>query len=215
MPVVPQVDSRLRLILVTDGVGDLARCESIIEQAIAGGVRCVQLREPNWSARSMLLACERLMPKIDAVGGWLIVNDRMDVVATGMAHGGQVGHRSLPPDQARKVIGPHAILGYSAHDAEELNQAAGKGCNFALLSPVWATASKPGAPFLGARRAGNLTAAARLPVVWLGGVTPESVCEIGSIPDASRPVGVAVRSAIMRADDPMSAARSLLTNWPT
>jgi thiamine-phosphate diphosphorylase len=150
----PQFDARLRLILVTDGVGDPGRIEQIVRAAIRGGVRCVQLREPKWSARQMLRACETVRPMLEQVDGHLLVNDRVDVVAAGVAHGAQIGHRSLPPELARKVLGPDRLLGYSAHDADELASAAKHGCNFALLSPVWPTTSKPAAAFLSVVRAG-------------------------------------------------------------
>jgi len=196
--------------LVTDGFGDPARVEEIVREALRGGVRCVQLREGKWSARAMLRVCETLQPMLDAVGGMLLVNDRVDVGATPLAHGAQIGHRSLPPDAARAVLGPDAILGYSAHDAEELSVAASNGCDFALLSPVWATASKPDAAFLGPERAAELTAAASVPVVWLGGVDSQTIAQISELPGEQRPVGVAVRSAIMRSEDPQQAARDLL-----
>jgi thiamine monophosphate synthase len=50
-------DPRLRLILVSDGVGDPRRIEEVVQAALRGGCRCVQLREPRWSARAMLRAC--------------------------------------------------------------------------------------------------------------------------------------------------------------
>lgn len=210
----PTVDARLRLILVTDGVGDPGRIEEIVREAVRGGVRCVQIRESKWTARQMLRSCERLTPMLEKVDGLLLVNDRIDVVAARAAHGAQIGHRSLPPDVAREVLGPNAVLGFSAHDADELASAATHGCNFALLSPVWASSSKPNAAFLTVPRAALLTAAARLPVVWLGGVDATTITQIAAVPAAQRPVGVAVRSAIMQADDPMAATSELLQAWP-
>jgi thiamine-phosphate pyrophosphorylase len=207
-------DPRLRLILVSDGVGDPRRIEEVVQAALRGGCRCVQLREPRWSARAMLRACEALRPMLDAVDGLLLVNDRVDVVAAGVAHGAQVGHRSLPPATARAVLGRNLVLGYSAHDEQELDEAADGGCNFALLSPVWRTTSKPDAAFLGVARAGALTEAARVPVVWLGGVDVATMAELVDVPAGQRPVGVAVRSAIMATADPEAATRALLQALP-
>lgn len=200
----------LRVVLVTDGRGDVARAEWLVAEAIAGGVRAVQLREPAWSARTLLRVCERLLPVLQAVDGLLLVNDRVDVAAAGAAHGAQVGSRSLPPELARAVLGPRRVLGYSAHDGGELDLAAAAGCDFALLSPVWPTASKPGAPHLGAARAAWLTARARLPVVWLGGVAVPLLACLRDAPAAGRPVGVAVRSALGDAPDPRASAAELV-----
>jgi thiamine-phosphate pyrophosphorylase len=143
------------------------------------------------------------------VQGLLLVNDRLDVAAARLAHGTQIGHKSLPPDLARDVVGVRSLLGYSAHDMHELEAAAGI-CDFALLSPVWATTSKPGLPHLGVERAEQMTVVARLPVVWLGGIGSEQVAQIAAMQGLRRPAGIAVRSAVMSADDPAQAARSLL-----
>lgn len=202
------LQTRLRLCLITDGEGDPARLERIVLQALAGGVTCVQLREPKWSARLLLQLCERLRPHCDRHQALLLVNDRIDVAATGVPHGAQIGHRSLPAELARRQLPAPAVLGLSTHDAGELDLAAAAGCDFALLSPVWPTTSKP-APHLGPVRAAQLTAAARLPVLWLGGIGSAQVQMLQDVPVAGRPIGIAVRSAIMRATDPTAAAAGL------
>lgn len=199
--------------LVTDGRGDLARIERLVDAVLAGGCRCVQLREFGWSARQLAEACERLRPRVEACDGWLLVNDRVDVAASGAAHGVQLGHRSLAPAAARARLGRAAVIGYSAHDAAQLATAAAAGCDFALLSPVWPTQSKPGAPGLGVAAAAGLTAAASLPVVWLGGVSAERCAAIGALPAAQRPVGVAALSALMAAADPAQVAAALRRAW--
>jgi thiamine-phosphate pyrophosphorylase len=205
--------SRLELVVVTDGQGDLARLLHVVGAACAGGVRCVQLREPQWTAATLLDAAERLRPLLDEHDGWLLVNDRVDVAATGVAHGAQVGHRSLPPTIAREVLGPGAVLGFSAHDARELDLAAEAGCDFALLSPVWATTSKPGVAPLGLATAAALTAGARLPVVWLGGIDGVHAAMAPRGASRGRPAGLAVRSAVMSAADPQQAAATLLETF--
>lgn len=207
----PRIDpSLLRLVVITDGRGDLVRLEGILRAAIAGGARCVQLREPHWNARATWQACERLLPLFRGLGALLLVNDRLDVAMAAGAHGAQIGHKSLPPDRARQLLGPHALLGYSAHDQGELDAAAAAGCDFALLSPVWPTESKPGLPHLGEARAAALTVASRLPVVWLGGIGEQQAARIASLPAGRRPCGIAVRGAVMLADDPRLATESLL-----
>ncbi|MGC6486610.1 MAG: thiamine phosphate synthase [Planctomycetota bacterium] len=200
-------DPRLRLTLITDGVGDLARIEAVVTGALRGGCRCVQLRERRWSARELARACERLRPLVDDVAGLLLVNDRVDVAAAGLAHGAQVGARSLPFDAARAALSAPALLGASVHDAAELRAAEAAGCDFVLLAPVWPSASKPGLGGLGVESAGALTETAKVPVIWLGGVSIERVA---ALPRPRRPAGFAAISALMGADDPERAARALL-----
>jgi thiamine-phosphate pyrophosphorylase len=184
-----------------------------VRAAVAGGVRAVQLREPGLGARRLALLCERLREAVRRHSGLLLVNDRGDVAAAGLADGVQVGHRSLPVAAARRVLGTAPWLGASVHSEAELAAAADDGADFALLSPIWRTTSKPGAHTLGADVAGRWTGGARLPVVWLGGVSAAAAVAIAELPPDHRPDGIAVRSGIWNADDPESAARGLLAAW--
>jgi thiamine-phosphate pyrophosphorylase len=199
-----------RLLLVSDGRGDASRLADVVAAAIDAGVRAVQLREPSMTARELAACCARLQPLLAAVDGLLFVNDRVDVAAAGCCDGAQVGHRSLPPAAARRALGPGRWLGVSAHDAGELAAAAAAGADFALLSPVWPTASKPGAAGLGVAGAAALTAAAALPVLWLGGVTAARVAAVAALPAAQRPRGFAAIGAVFAAREPAAAAAELL-----
>lgn len=198
------------LLWISDGRGDLERLVGIVGAAVAGGLRAVQLREPSWSARQLVAACARVRPLLAAVDGVLLVNDRVDVAAGGGCDGAQVGHRSLPVGAARTALGPRPWLGASCHDAGELAAAAAGGADFALLSPVWPTASKPGHPGLGLAAAGALTVGAPLPVHWLGGATVARIATARALPAPQRPAGFAVLGAIGAAADPQSATAELL-----
>ena len=203
----------LRVVFVTDGRGDEARVVSLVEHALRGGCRAVQLREPSWSASQMAACAARLRPLVRAVDGLLLANDRCDLAACGLCDGAQVGVRSLPPALARRAVGDGALLGVSCHDEAELARAKSAAADFALLSPVWPTGSKPGHAGLGVVRAGALTAGAGLPVVWLGGVASTRAADAAALPPAHRPSGVAVMSAIADAVDPAGAVREILRAW--
>jgi len=199
----------LRVVLVSDGQGDAARLLRIVTAACAGGVRAVQLREPGLSARELAALCARLRPVTAAAGGVLLVNDRVDVAAA-CADGAQVGHRSLPPLLARRALGPDRLLGVSVHDASELAALGAAGADFALLAPVWPTASKPGQPGLGVAAAGAMTAVSPVPVVWLGGVDVGVAAALAELPAAQRPLGVALRSGLCSANDVAAQARAVV-----
>lgn len=199
----------LRVVLVTDGEGDAARLLRIVTAACAGGVRAVQLREPGLSARELATLCAQLRPVIAACGGVLLVNDRVDVAAA-CADGAQVGHRSLPPPLARRALGPDRVLGVSVHEAGELAGLAAAGADFALLAPVWRTASKPGQRGLGVAAAGAITAASPVPVVWLGGVDVDKAAALAPLPRAQRPLGVALRSGLCSARDVEAHSRAVV-----
>lgn len=207
-------DDRLRLIMITDGAGDLPRLRIAVREAFAGGCRCVQVREPGWSGRQLWDACAALRPVVKDHEGLLLVNDRLDLARAGGADGAQVGHRSLPPDAARRALGSGRLLGFSAHDDAELAAAARAGCDFALLSPVWPTDCKPGAQPLGVARAASLTAGASLPVIWLGGVTPAVSADLRALAPSERPQGLAAMSGVLDSADPAEACRLLLDALP-
>lgn len=196
----------LRLCLITDGRGDLAALLQLVQQALEGGVRAVQLREPKLTARQLANLCERLRPQFDAAGGVLLVNDRVDLAAAGLCHGAQIGHKSLPAAAARTALRHGELLGCSVHEQDELSRAAADGCDFAVLAPVLATLSKPGVPHLGITEAARWTAQSPLPLLWLGGFDAASLPQLAEVPDAGRPLGIAVRSAICAAADPGAAA---------
>lgn len=197
----PHEVSALRLLFITEGLGKPEWIIRTVERAIAAGLRAVQVRERDLTAAQLRDLGQRLRPALDEVGGLLFLNDRLDVALAGHAHGVQLGHHSLPMVEARRLTGRKLVLGASAHDAAQLEEAAAGGADFALLSPVHATGSKPGAPPLGVARAADLTRSARLPVVWLGGFDHRHVSGIGEADADSRPIGVAVRGAISKARD--------------
>jgi thiamine-phosphate pyrophosphorylase len=96
------------------------------------------------------------------------------------------------------------VVGRSCHSAAELAAAAAEGCDYATLSPIFPSASKPGyGPALGV----DALRDAPLPVYALGGVDPTNArtcVEAGA-------VGVAVMGYVMRAADPALAVQELLS----
>jgi thiamine-phosphate pyrophosphorylase len=107
---------------------------------------------------------------------------------------------------ARQRLGPDAIIGVSAHGPGDVEAAAAAGADYATLSPIFLTSSKPGyGPALGVP-AIREAAKAGIAIVALGGVTA----------DAARPcldagaAGVAIMGDVMRSDDPGGSVSALL-----
>ncbi len=196
---------RLRLMLITDGGGDVDRIETIVAAALSGGVTAVQVREPGLGARGLDELCRRLWPLVRSHDALLLVNDRLDVAAGAHAHGVHLGHRSLRPGRARAILGPRKLVGFSAHGAAEIAAADQEGADYVTLSPVYDTDSKPGAEVLGRQRAGALVAGSPLPVILLGGL------HVQTLPDACtlNAHGYAVMSAVFEAAEPELTARLL------
>jgi thiamine-phosphate pyrophosphorylase len=174
------------------------------------------------------LAGERGVPRVVAAaveGGarWILLRDRdlpeqeRAALAAELAAivGGCGGRLSIAgPDHLRAddpVPDPRPpLLGRSCHRAADLERAAGEGCDYAVISPVFDTPSKPGyGPALGLGRLAELCAAVSLPVYALGGIDAERArpCrEAGA-------AGVAVMGAVMRAPRPDRVVSDLLARW--
>jgi thiamine-phosphate pyrophosphorylase len=194
----------MRLVLVSDGQGDLARLKRILAACIAGGLRAMQLREAELSPEQYADFCSVLRPMLEEVKGLLISNARTDPVAKGLADGVHLGRASLSPSAARSIL-PEAIIGFSAHSAAEIAWASGEAADYVSLSPVLPSSCKPGEPALGMVEATGLTRAAALPVIWLGGFTADN---IDSLPAGA--AGLALRSGLCDFPDPESAVRRIL-----
>ncbi len=197
---------RLRLVLITDGAGDLDRIQTVVAAALAAGFAAVQLREPKLGARQLAALCERLWPRVLEHDALLLVNDRVDVAALDMAHGVHLGFRSLAPGHARQVLGAHKLVGFSAHDEAELSWAMGQGVDYVILAPIFRSPTKPEARPLGIDRARTLVAAANVPAILLGGLNEHTLQEAVSV--AAH--GHAFISAVFQARDPEQAARRLV-----
>ena len=179
----------------------------IIEQALIGGVRALQLREKDLPPNELFSCALALKTLTDRYGAKLLINDRIDVAMAVGADGVHLGEHSLPTSAARRILGNQAIIGRSTHRVEDIVQAAAEGADFVTFSPIYFTPSK--APYgepqgLDALRCA--CAASPLPVLALGGIRQDRIREVRSAGAA----GVALISALLTATNPASAARSLL-----
>lgn len=180
-----------------------------VAKALEGGVRAVQLREKDLSARELFRLAERMRTLTAAHGAKLLINDRADVARAVGADGVHLGVLSIPAKAARGILGPRAIIGCSAHNAGELRQAAEGGADFATFGPVFPTPSKASfGPPVGIPALAEACRTARIPVFALGGIGP------GNLEEAVRAgsFGVALISGIVAAADPRAAAAAL-TNY--
>ena len=87
----------------------------MIARALEGGVRAIQLREKDRDTVEVCRLGERLLARTRAAGAALIVNDRVDVAMALGADGVHLTRKSLPPHEARALVGPEVLLGVSCH----------------------------------------------------------------------------------------------------
>jgi len=196
-----------RVYLITDRKrapgGDLA---GVVAKAVSGGVGAVQLREKDLSGKKLFRLAESLRASTERLGALLLVNDRVDVALAVGADGVHLGLLSIPPREARRILGPRALIGCSTHNAGELREAEEGGADFATFGPVFPTPSKASfGPPVGVPAFAEACRTARIPVFALGGVKPENVAEVAR----AGGYGVALISGIMAAADPRAAAEDL------
>ena len=194
-----------QLHLITDRrrcTGDLLEA---VRRALAGGVDWVQVREKSAPALETYSLALRVRDACREVGAGLIVNDRIDIALAIEADGVHLGKKSLPPAAVRPLLAPGQFLGVSVHSLEEAVRAVRAGADYLTFGNVFATDSHPGAPAKGVVALRAIVDKLEVPVLAIGGVTPENVTEVL----ATGCAGVAVIGAILAAADPAAAAARL------
>ncbi len=180
---------------------------AVIEQALLGGVRAIQLREKDLGGKELFSLAEKTKTLCARHGASLFINDRIDVALAVDADGIQLGSSSLPVDAARKLMGDKRLIGASTHSMKEALAAEAAGADFILFGPIYFTPSKAayGNP-QGLERLQEAVEKISLPVYAIGGIKAENVAELKKT--GAR--GVALISAVMSAEEPSSVSRELL-----
>jgi len=181
----------------------------VLERALDGGVRAIQLREKDLQGREIFNLAEKIATLCGRYGSQLFINDRIDVALAVDASGVQLGKTSLPIETARSLLGADKLIGYSSHSFEEAIDAQRSGANFLLFGPVFLTPSKVpfGAP-QGAEALKELVEKVALPVYAIGGINTASLT--AAMTTGIR--GVALISAIISAENPTATTRMILAN---
>ena len=187
-----------RLLVVTDRVQAAGPLAGVVADAVAAGARAVLLRDRDLPDDERAALAADLRAVLDPVGGLLVTAGSV----AGTAH--PAVHPAVHLAAAEPFPDPRpALVGRSCHSAAELVQARAEGCDWAFLSPVFPTASKPGyGPALGVEGFARLRPPGP-PVYALGGVLPEHVPDLL----AAGAHGIAVMGPVMRAP---SAVRDYL-----
>ncbi|HET9733562.1 MAG TPA: thiamine phosphate synthase [Acidimicrobiales bacterium] len=191
-----------RLYLCTPDRPDLAE---FVAACIEGGVDVVQLREKHLEARQLILRARMVAHVCRSAGVPFLVNDRPDLAVAAGADGVHVGQDDCPPQVARRIMGPDALVGLSTHKPEELAEAASEPVDYVSAGPVTPTPTKPGRPGVGLGYVTHAVSSAGRPVFVTGGVAPDTVPAIAA---AGATRFVVVRW-LTEAADPLAAARAL------
>jgi thiamine-phosphate pyrophosphorylase len=187
------------VLLITDRRQACRPLADLVAAALDGGCRWVSVREKDLPAPEQVALARAIVRLAEPFAACVLLHGEPRLAAQAgcagvhLPAGGDVG-------AARALLHPSAWVSVSAHSTEEVFAAAGAGADAVTLSPIFASASKPGyGPALGLERLSEVAAASPLPVIALGGIEDEG--SVRACLDAGA-AAVAVMGAAMRAADP-------------
>ena len=204
------IDLRLYALLDPERAGghDLA---ALGRDVVAGGATLVQLRDKHGSTRRLVDETRAIKAALASSGVPVLVNDRVDVALAAGADGVHVGQDDMPAAEARRLLGPSAVIGLSVKTIAEAKAAPLDVLDYVCLGGVFVTTSKDNtsAPIgIAGLRDLLATLRARAPDFPIGAIAGIDETNAGEVMSAGAD-GVAVISALSLAPDPAGAARRL------
>ena len=180
----------------------LADC---VKQALRGGVTFVQLREKDASREEAVELARELLPLCRAAGVPFVIDDDVDIALEVGADGVHVGQDDMACVEARRRLGPDAIVGVSAQTVEQALKAQADGADYLGVGALIPTATKPDAVDVTLEELRAICEAVSIPVVGIGGLNVHTIGQFAG----SGANGAAVVSAIFASEDCEQAAREL------
>ncbi|HEX3903478.1 MAG TPA: thiamine phosphate synthase [Polyangia bacterium] len=193
---------------------DTGALERRARQLLEAAPCCLQLRAKEIGARAFADAARRLLPLCRGAGVPFCVNDRLDVALSVGADVVHLGQDDLPLADALRVRveagRPDLVVGFSTHNPAQAISAAGAGADYLGFGPVFVTNSKLNPdPVVGLNQLAEVCRIVSVPVVAIGGVTPDHAGLL-ALAGAS---AAALISAVNSAPDPTSAGRQVGAAW--
>ena len=201
----------LRLYALVDPAVAGGRSLPELAKLLVGTATLVQLRDKHGTTRAMIDAARALKAVLAPAGIPLLINDRVDVALAAQADGVHIGQDDMDAADARRLLGPNAIIGLSIKTPAQAAAAPLDALDYVAIGGVYATTSKDNtAAPIGTQGLRAIAAAIRArkagyPVCAIAGITAANAGEV----IAAGADGVAVISALSLATDPAAAARDL------
>jgi thiamine-phosphate pyrophosphorylase len=188
---------------------DLAELARLVAQ---GGATLVQLRDKHSDTRAMVERARAIKAALAPFDVPLLINDRVDVALAAGADGAHVGQDDMTVDDARRLLGPDAIIGLSVKTVAQAEAAPIDRLDYVGIGGVFATSSKDNpAPPIGPAGLARIAAVFRrrapdFPLCGIAGIDATNATDA----IAAGADGVAVISALSLAPNPQAAAQALL-----
>jgi thiamine-phosphate pyrophosphorylase len=170
----PVLDTEL---LSQQGLPATEAAEAILE----AGARILQFRHKQFFSRQVFEEAERVARLCRDAGALFVINDRADIamLLNAALH---LGQDDLPPADARRIIPPDRIIGFSTHNADQLLAADRQPVDYLAIGPIFSTASKQNPdPVVGIERLPALRSLTRKPLVAIGGITRKTAASVFSV----------------------------------
>ncbi|MEK7689370.1 MAG: thiamine phosphate synthase [Deltaproteobacteria bacterium] len=179
---------------------------TVVEEALKGGIKAVQLREKGLSAKELFELAHGLRSLTRQYGARLFINDRVDIAMAVNADGVHLGQNGFSARDAKKIF-PEAAIGVSTHSLNEAKKAEGDGADFITFGPIFYTPSKAdyGEP-LGVEIIKRVRKEINIPVFAIGGIKKDNVKDVM----AAGTDGAAVISAVIGTKEPEKAVKEIL-----
>lgn len=180
------------------------------EAALTGGAKAVQYRAKDIRPDERRKMAESLRTLCHEHEAQLIINDLPELAHDINADGVHLGQNDMSITQARQILGHKKLIGVSTHSVDEALKAEAHGADYIAIGSIFPTDSKEDTSLVGLKTLSKVRKAVRIPVVAIGGITPDGAFEaIAAGADA-----IAVMSGVMADADPARAAKeySLLFN---
>lgn len=180
--------------------------------ALEGGCKWVQLRMKDATDDEVRNAAAEIQPLCKEHEAVFLLDDRVELAKELHADGVHLGKNDMPVDEARRILGEEYIIGGTANTFEDIQRIAAQGADYIGCGPFRFTTTKKNlAPVLGIEGYRDIIAKMRnaginIPMVAIGGITPDDIDEIL----ATGVQGIAVSGTVLNADDPVAMMKSLL-----
>jgi len=194
-----------RLYFVCDALPRGNDPEGLLNATMAAGAGMIELRDRD-RPRAVIERSGRTFRRLaNTYSALFIVNDHPHLAEELGADGVHVGQDDIDPAEARRILGPDAIIGLSTHSREQVEAAASEPVDYISVGPIWETPTKEGRPATGLELV--RTAAEIAPVPWfaIGGIDTRNVGQVVAA-GAER---ICVVRAIRDTDDPRAATAVL------
>jgi len=180
--------------------------EKKVEEAILGGADIIQLREKGTPREEIIELGRKLLRVTRKYGVPLIINDDPEIAREIDADGVHVGREDVPVKEARRILGPHKIVGASAYDDVDLaKKLEEEGASYVTFGAVFPSPTKPEEKVIELELLREAKKILEIPVVAIGGINEENLELLMKYgPDA-----IAVVSAIFGRSDVREAASRL------